>query len=62
MAGHILLKGKGISKRTAVGSLCVCSSKEDLEKNFKQGDIIVIKETDNDMLPYIKNAAGLVVE
>ena len=62
VAGHILLKGKGISKRTAVGSLCVCSSKEDLEKNFKQGDIIVIKETDNDMLPYIKNAAGLVVE
>lgn len=62
VAGHILLKGKGISKRTAVGSLCVCSSKEDLEKNFKQGDIIVIKETDNDILPYIKKAAGLVVE
>ena len=62
VAGHILIKGKGISGKTATGPLCVCKSKEDLEKNFKQGDIIVIKETDNDMLPYIKKAAGLVVE
>ena len=62
VAGHILLKGRGICERNAVGPLCVCSSKEELEQNFKQGDIIVIKETDNDMLPYIKKAAGLVVE
>ena len=62
VAGHILIKGKGISDKTSTGPLCVCQSKEDLEQNFKQGDIIVIRETDNDMLPYIKKAAGLIVE
>lgn len=62
VAGHILIKGKGISGKSATGALCVCQTKEDLERNFKQGDIIVIRETDNDILPYIKKAAGLVVE
>ena len=62
MAGHILIKGKGLSDRNATGSLCVCGSKEDLDENFKEGDIIVIKETDNEMLPYIKKASGLIVE
>lgn len=62
VAGHILVKGKGVSNRNATGPLCVCHCKEELEDTFKQGDIIVIKETDNDMLPYIKKAAGLIVE
>ena len=62
VAGHILIKGKGLSDRNATGSLCVCGSKEDLDENFKEGDIIVIKETDNEMLPYIKKASGLIVE
>lgn len=62
VVGHILIKGKGLSNKTVCAPLCVCKSKEDLKKNFKQGDIIVIKKTDNDMLPEIKTAAGLIVE
>ena len=62
VAGHILITGKGVTKKNSRGPLCVCRTKSELFNNFKAGDIIVISETDNDMLPYIKNSAGLIVE
>lgn len=62
VAGHILLKGKSVTNKDVTAPLCVCREREDLEKHFKQGDIIVIRQTDNEMLPFIKKAAGLIVE
>lgn len=40
VAGHILVKGKGIAGKKIAANLCVCHSEEDLA-NFKEGDIIV---------------------
>ena len=62
VVGHILMKGQGVTPKKGSGPLCVCRTKEELEQNFKQGDIIVIHSTDNDMLPNIKKASGLIVE
>lgn len=56
------MKGQGVTPKKGSGPLCVCRTKEELEQNFKQGDIIVIHSTDNDMLPNIKKASGLIVE
>ena len=39
VAGHILVKGKGIAGKKIAANLCVCHSEEDLA-NFKEGDII----------------------
>ncbi len=62
VAGHILMTGKGIGEKNATGHLCVANDEESLKENFKAGDIIVVKETTNEMLPYMKEASGIVVE
>lgn len=61
VAGHILVKGRGINKKKVSGNLCVCHDMADL-KQFKAGDIIVAKDTNNDMMEQIRQAAGLIVE
>ena len=61
VAGHILVRGRGINKKKVSGSLCVCHDVEDL-KQFKAGDIIVAKDTNNDMMEQIRQASGLIVE
>ena len=61
VAGHILVRGKGINKKKVSANLCVCHTAEDLAQ-FKTGDIIVAKDTDNSMMEQIRQASGLVVE
>jgi len=61
VAGHILVKGRGINKKKVSGNLCVCHDMADL-KQFKAGDIIVAKDTNNDMMEQIRQASGLIVE
>ena len=61
VAGHILLKGKGLNGKKISGNLCVCHSTEDL-KSFKDGDIIVAADTSNEMMPQMRHASALIVE
>jgi len=62
VAGHILVTGKGINDRKVSANICVCKNAEELRRNFKQGDIIVAKETSNEMMEQIRKASGLVIE
>lgn len=62
VAGHILVKGKGMNgKKKVSANLCVCRSEEDLS-NFKEGDIIVASDTNNHMMEQMRAASGLIVE
>lgn len=61
VAGHILVKGKGLNGKKVSANLCVCHDEEDLE-NFKVGDIIVASDTNNRMMPQMREASGLIVE
>ncbi len=61
VAGHILVRGKGINKKSVSANLCVCKDAKDLE-SFKAGSIIVAKDTNNDMMEQIRQASGLIVE
>lgn len=62
IAGHILLTGEGINDKTVAASLCVCKNVEELQQHFKAGDIIVAKDTTNEMMEQIREASGLIVE
>lgn len=62
VAGHILATGKGINDKVISANLCVCKNVSDLKTNFKAGDIIVAKETNNEMMEQIREASGLIVE
>ena len=61
VAGHILVRGKGINKKKVSANLCVCHDAADLAQ-FKAGDIIVAKDTNNSMMEQIRQASGLIVE
>jgi pyruvate kinase len=60
--GHILVKGASINDKSASAPLCVCETEEELKKNYKEGDIIVIKETSNNIMEQLKNASAIVCE
>ena len=62
MAGHILATGRGINDKVVSANICVCRNAEDLKENFKEGDVVVAKETNNDMMEQIRKASGLIVE
>lgn len=61
VAGHILVKGRGITDKKVSANLCVCHDETDLA-NFKEGDIIVATDTNNHMMEQMRAASGLIVE
>ncbi len=62
VAGHILISGMGANKLKGSGNVCVCRGPEELEKNFRPGDIVVAEQTTNEMMAKLKDAAGIVTE
>ncbi len=60
--GNILVKGTGIGKGKVSGEMCVAESIDQISKNFKSGDILVVPYTNNDMIPYLKAASAIIVE
>lgn len=62
VAGKILVKGKGYTKKKVCGPICVAKDAEKLKKNFAAGDIVVVPETTNEMLPELKSAQAVIAE
>ncbi|MDF2568116.1 MAG: pyruvate kinase [Oscillospiraceae bacterium] len=62
VAGHVLLSGTGITKNSSCSSLCVCKSNEQAFATFKDGDILVLPQSSNDLLPLIKKSSGMILE
>ena len=62
LVGHILVSGIGSLPETVCGNLCVAADAQDVEKHFKDGDILVTFSTDNSMLRAIKKAKAIIVE
>ena len=62
VAGHILMQGKGLNDKVASANMCVINSAEELKEKFKAGDIIVAKDTCNEMMPQLRLASGLIIE
>lgn len=62
VAGNILVTGEGLGEQTVSANLCVADSKTGELANFKVGDIVVAKETNNDMMPQLRSASAIIVE
>lgn len=62
VAGHILMRGKGLNDKVDSGNMCVVNSTEELKEKFKVGDIIVAKDTCNEMMEQIRLSSGLILE
>lgn len=62
LIGDILVKGTGLGKQVITGNVCIVKNVKDGEEKFKPGDIIVTNATDKELMKYVENAAGLIVE
>lgn len=62
LVGHILVNGEGVNHLATSGSLCVVNTLQQALSDFNDGDIIVAHETDNEFLPLLKRASGIIVE
>lgn len=61
IVGDVLCKGEGVGNKTVSGRARVIKVRDDLERTFRKGDILVTTATDNSLMPYIKKAAAIVV-
>lgn len=59
--GDVLLEGKGGTPYCASGPVCVIQTPGDLIY-FNVGEVLVIKETSDEVLPVLKNAIAVVTE
>lgn len=62
VVGHILLSGTGITEKSVSARLCVCNEYADIEKNFHDGDILVLPDTDNTIVDYLRRASAIITE
>jgi len=60
--GKVLLKGTGIGKKSASGTVCVGSNVEKLREKFKEGQILVCEYTDKDIVEFMEKASAIIVE
>ncbi|MBE6881142.1 MAG: pyruvate kinase [Ruminococcaceae bacterium] len=62
IVGDVLVKGKGVTSKTATAPVCVCKEEDEAIKRFRSGDILVIPKTSNKIMSVLKSAAGIIVE
>ncbi len=62
LVGNSLISGAGVGDLNARGALCVCRTLEDVKSKFQPGMILVVPGTNNDMMPYLREAEGVITE
>ena len=62
VVGDVLVRGKGLSDKNVTAPLCVAHDNDEALKNFVNGNILVIKETNNEILSLLKSASGIITE
>ncbi len=62
LVGGALFNAVGVGEKTASGRMCVCHNIEEIQKKFKEGDVLVVPYTSNEMLPYMRKAAAIISE
>lgn len=60
--GNVIAKGQGIGRRYAYGEAIVARNAEDANARVKEGDILVTRSTDKDMMLAIDKASAIVTE
>jgi pyruvate kinase len=61
MIGNTLCKGKGYGILNATAQLCIINRGGEINSGFSRGDILVIDEITDDILPLIRLASGVIL-
>lgn len=58
----MLVGGTGIGKEIVTGRAMVVNSHDDLINNFKEGSILVVSNTDKEIISFVEKSKGIVAE
>lgn len=62
VVGDILVTGQGVNDKCACGRVCAASTESEALRTFEDGDVLVVPETSNELLPILKKASAVVTE
>ncbi len=62
VVGHVLVTGNGVTEQSVSARLCVCKRLADIPKRFRDGDILVVPETNNTIVEYLRRCSGIITE
>ena len=62
LVGDVLVTGLGIGSGCISANLCVCRTEEEAIEHYQPGDVLVLPQTTNHLLPLIKSCSGIVTE
>jgi len=62
VVGEVIAKGIGIGNKAATGKVCIIKNSERDAGKINEGDILVAKATDYDMVPLMMKASGFIIE
>lgn len=60
--GNVLTRGLGLGKKSVCGKAVIGSTVDELEGQFEDGDVLVARQTEVDMIEYMKRASAIIVE
>lgn len=60
--GEVLARGTGIGSSIVTGKIRICRTPEEAKKKIQPGDILVVRSTDKDYIPFIKKAGAIIAE
>ena len=62
LAGNILVSGKGLGDKKVCSEVCVAKTEEQIAEEFETGDIIVVPQTSNKLLSFMRKARAIITE
>lgn len=62
VVGEILVRGEGVTDGEVTAPLCIGNTEEEALRNFVKGDILVIRETSNNLMRVLRSASGIITE
>ena len=62
LTGNILVSGKGIGDTKVCSKMCVAKTEEEIAEEFESGDIIVVPQTSNRLLQFMRKARAIITE
>ena len=62
VVGDVLVRGEGVTEKSVTAPLCVARTEEEAVRNFVNGDILVMTETDNSIMRILRAASGIITE
>lgn len=62
LVGHVLVQGSSVNGLSASGNVCVAKTDAEAASKFKDGDILAITRTTNELIDVLKHASGIITE